>query len=291
MTIVRSADKVWLITGCSSGLGRAIAKQVASRGYRVAVTARDVGSVKDLVASYEGTARAFAFDVTDPTSVDRVVVDVTAHFGQIDVLVNNAGIGYFGSVEESDERDVRRMFDVNLFGVGSMIKTVLPQMRQRRSGHIVNVASAGGIVAFPAVGYYNASKWALLGLSEALQKEVQHLGIRVTVAAPSGLRVRQAAGDAHFEMPDTRYEDYVPTVGAMRHALIESFGRQPGDPLLAGDAIVQAVESPESPFRLFLGRAAVKYAKQRAVELLHDATVWEEISEAVDYEDARGEAL
>ncbi|MDJ1163930.1 oxidoreductase [Burkholderia gladioli pv. gladioli] len=290
MTKTGSADKVWLITGCSSGLGRAIAQQVASRGYRVAVTARDVDSVKDLVANYEGTARAFALDVTDSASVGRAVADVTEHFGRVDVLVNNAGIGYFGSVEESDERDVRRMFDVNLFGVGSMIKAVLPQMRRRRSGHIVNVASAGGIVAFPAVGYYNASKWAIFGLSEALQKEVEHLGIRVTVAAPSGLRVRQA-GDAHFEMPDTRFEDYVPTVGAIRQALMDSFGRQPGDPLMAGNAIVQAVESPDSPFRLLLGRAAVRYAKQRAAELLHDATVWEKISEAVDYEDARDEEL
>jgi NADP-dependent 3-hydroxy acid dehydrogenase YdfG len=283
-------ERVWLITGCSTGLGRALAIQAIEAGYRVAVTARDISSVEDLVKGRERVA-AFALDVTSKMSVDVAIREATSHFGRIDVLVNNAGIGHFSPIEEADDAAVRHMFDVNVFGLCSVVNAVLPGMRERRSGHIVNVASAGGIVAFPGVGYYNATKWAVFGLSEALQKEVAPLGIRVTVAAPSGMRVRDASDAAHFALPPIQNDDYAETVGAMRRSLLESFGRQPGNPIQAARAIVQAVEDEGSPFRLFLGKAAMNYARQRSRELCDDAKIWEAVGLAVDFDDAEDERL
>jgi NADP-dependent 3-hydroxy acid dehydrogenase YdfG len=283
-------EKVWLITGCSTGLGRALAIQVIEAGYRVAVTARDISTVDNLVKGRKGVA-AYALDVTDAMSVDTAIREVMSRFGQIDVLVNNAGVGHFSAIEESDSATVRHMFDVNVFGLCSVVQAVLHGMRRRRSGHIVNVASAGGIVAFPGVGYYNATKWAVFGLSEALQKEVAPLGIRVTVAAPSGMRVRGTSDAQHFAVPPVQNDDYAGTVGAMRRSLLETFGRQPGDPVQAARAIVQAVEDARSPFRLFLGKAAIHYARQRSRELCDDANAWEAVGLAVDFDDAEDEHL
>jgi len=277
--------KVWLITGCSSGLGREIAKCAVARGDKVAITARRPAQVADLVRGHDNAA-SFALDVTDASSIQAAVAGALARFGQIDVLVNNAGIGQFGSVEETDLGKARRLFDINLFGLAAVTAAVLPSMRARRRGHIVNVASAGAIIAFPGVGFYNASKWAVLGLSESLAKETASLGIRVTVAAPSGLRVRSADGDAHFEMGAAPLADYDATVGAMQRGLAASFGRQPGDPTRAARVIASAVDSDRAPFRLLLGKAAVDYAKQRARELAADAESWEAISVSVDYADA-----
>ena len=289
MSNATTREKVWLITGCSTGLGRALATQTIDAGYRVAVTARNIRSVENLVGGRERVA-AYALDITDAMSVDTAVREVTSHFGQVDVLVNNAGIGYFSAMEESNDAAVRHMFDVNVFGLCSIVKAVLPGMRKRRSGHIVNVASAGG-VAFPGVGYYNATKWAVFGLTEALQKEVAPLGIRVTVVAPSGLRVRSTSDAEHFALPPIQNDDYAGTVGAMRRSLLESFGNQPGDPEQAARAIVQAVEDAGSPFRLCLGKAAINYARQRSRELCDDAKAWEAVGLAVDFEDAEDERL
>lgn len=281
--------KVWLITGCSSGLGRALASHVIQGGDRVAVTARNVDSIKELLTGNMHSGAPYALDVTNPQNIETVIAEVVERFGRIDVLVNNAGVGHFSAIEESDESRIHEMFDVNFFGLSSMIKAVLPQMRKQRSGHIVNVASAGGIVAFPGVGYYNASKWAVFGLSESLQKEIAHLGIRVTVAAPSGMRVRDATDAAHFHLPEVRNTDYKQTVGAMRQSLLDSFGKQPGNPERAAQAVVKAVENVHSPFRLFLGEASVSYAKQRSDELYRDAVAWEEVSNSVDYDDSTDE--
>lgn len=291
MSNASTLEKVWLITGCSTGLGRALATQVIERGYRVAVTARDIRSVEDIVRGHERVAAASALDVTDPESIDAAIRAATSRFGQIDVLVNNAGVGHFSAIEEGDGAAVQHVFDVNVFGLCTVVGAVLPGMRERRSGHIVNVASAGGIVAFPGVGYYNATKWAVFGLSEALQKEVASLGIRVTVAAPSGMRVRSATSAKHFAVPQIRSVDYAGTVGSMRQRLLHSFGKQPGDPIRAARAIVHAVEDVSSPFRLFLGKAAIDYARQRSRELVDDANAWEAVSLAVDFDDAEAEQL
>ncbi len=284
-------DKTWLITGCSSGLGLALARRVIDDGYRVAVTARNADALRGLVEGNERRVAAFELDVTEVRSIDKAVAAIVERFGSIDVLVNNAGRGHFGAIEESDMADVRALFEVNLFGLAAMTAAVLPRMRRQRSGHILNVASAGGIVAFPGVGFYNASKWAVFGLSEALSKEVAPLGIRVTTLAPSGVRVRDAGGAAHFHLAPVRSEDYAPTVGAMREGLVKSFGRQPGDPARAAEVIVRAVEDEGSPFRVLLGKAAVTYARQRAQELRDDADAWAERSEGVDFPDAARESF
>ena len=170
---------VWLITGCSTGFGRCLAEAVLSRGWRAVVTARDPGKLQDLCAGKLEQVLTLPLDVTDRAQVEDVVKKAEQHFGRIDVLVNNAGYGYLGAVEESEETEVRAMFETNFFGLARMLHVVLPGMRKRRSGHIVNISSIGGLVGFPGVGYYNATKFAVEGLSEALAKEVAPLNIKV----------------------------------------------------------------------------------------------------------------
>jgi len=181
-------NKVWFITGCSTGFGRELAKEVLAAGYRAAVASRNTDDVKDIVDAYPDHAVAIKLDVTQADQISAAVAQVQEAFGQIDVLVNNAGIGYFGAIEESEEDEVRRMFEINFFGLANVTKAVLPILRKQRSGHILNVASIGGLVGFPAVGFYNATKFAVDGFSESLAKEVAPLGIKVTVIAPSGFR-------------------------------------------------------------------------------------------------------
>ena len=164
--------KVWLITGCSTGFGRELAKRLLEDGYRVVVTARDASKIQDLVEINRANALALTLDVTNEAQIKSAVAEAERHFGAIDVLVNNAGFGYFGAIEESEDAEVRAMFEANFWGLANMTRAVLPQMRARRSGFIVNVSSIGGFVAFPTVGYYNATKFAVNGFSEALQKEV-----------------------------------------------------------------------------------------------------------------------
>ncbi|HEV7781838.1 MAG TPA: SDR family NAD(P)-dependent oxidoreductase, partial [Chitinophagaceae bacterium] len=174
-------SKVWFITGCSTGFGRNLAQEVLQKGDKVAVTARNTNDIKDLVAQYPDTAVAIQLDVTKPEQVKAAVQKAVDTFKRIDVLVNNAGIGYFGAIEESEEEEVRRMFEINFFGLAGVTNAVLPLMRAQRSGHIINISSVGGLVAFPGVGFYNATKFAVTGYSEALSKEVGALGIKVTV--------------------------------------------------------------------------------------------------------------
>ena len=272
---------VWLITGCSTGFGRELARAVLAHGYRAVVTARDPESVRDLVDGRDGQAITLALDVTVPSQVDAAVRDAERAFGRIDVLVNNAGIGYFGAIEESDEADVRRMFEVNVFGLARMIHAVLPGMRARRRGHIVNVSSIGGLRAFPAVGYYNATKCAVVGLSEALSMEVAPLGIRVTIVEPSGFRTDWAGRSAN-EAPD-EIADYAETAGANRRSIRANSGRQPGDPVRAAEAIVKAVQSDDPPLHLLLGRAALRGANWKLDMLRQQFDAWEETTVGADF--------
>ncbi|HEV8592823.1 MAG TPA: SDR family NAD(P)-dependent oxidoreductase, partial [Pyrinomonadaceae bacterium] len=168
-----SEKKVWFITGCSTGFGRELAKQLLENGYRVAVTARDIGKVQDLVDINKENALPLALNVTDKAQVKDAIAKAEAYFGGIDVLVNNAGFGYFGAIEESDEAEVRSMFETNFWGLAEVTRAALPKMRERKSGTIVNISSIGGFVGFPGVGYYNATKFAVNGFSEALKKEVE----------------------------------------------------------------------------------------------------------------------
>src|SRR4051812_48006488 len=190
-------DNVWFITGCSTGFGRDLAAAVLSKGYRCVVTARNPKQVEDIAAGHKETALVIELDVTDRSEIESSVKAAESRFGRIDVLVNNAGIGYFGSVEESDEAEVKRMFEVNFWGLSAMTRAVLPGMRKRKSGHIVNISSIGGLTAFPALAYYHATKFAVEGFSESLAKEVAPLGIKITLVEPSGFRTDWAGRSAN----------------------------------------------------------------------------------------------
>jgi NAD(P)-dependent dehydrogenase (short-subunit alcohol dehydrogenase family) len=279
-----SKKNVWFITGCSTGFGRELAKHLLENGYRVVVTARDADKVDDLVEINKENALAINLDVTDKAQVAHAVTKAEAHFGAIDVLVNNAGFGYFGSVEESEEREVRAMFEANFWGLAEMTRAVLPKMRARRSGTIVNISSIGGFVGFPGVGYYNATKFAVNGFSEALQKEVAPLGIKVIVVQPSGFRTDWAGRSAN-DAPST-IVDYAETAGANQTAIRGYSGNQPGDPVRAAKAIVGAVESDNPPFNLLLGRAALKNARIRLDALKKDFDDWAEVTEGADFPEA-----
>lgn len=273
--------KVWLITGCSTGFGRELATEVLAKGYNAAVAARNTEDIKDIVAAYPETALAVQLDVTIAADITAAVNSTIQKFGQIDVLVNNAGIGYFGAVEESEEDEVRRMFEINFFGLAKMTQEVLPFMRKQRSGHILNVASIGGLRSFPAVGFYNATKYAVDGLSEALSKETAHLGIKVTVIAPSGFRTDWAGRSANNSK--TVIEDYADTAGKNKNDIRGYSGNQPGDPKRAASAMIAVVESPNPPLRLLLGVAALKGARAKLEELKHDFDTWAETTEGADF--------
>jgi NAD(P)-dependent dehydrogenase (short-subunit alcohol dehydrogenase family) len=275
---------VWFITGCSTGFGRELARAVLERGDRVVVTARNPEQVADLVQGCERHAVALKLDVTDQAQAQAAVAEAERVFGRIDVLVNNAGVGYFGAVEESDEAAVRRMFEINVFGLARMIHLVLPGMRQRRSGTIVNLSSIGGLRAFPGVGYYNATKFAVEGLSEALSAEVAPLGVRVLIVEPSGFRTDWAGRSA--EETQNPIADYDETAGRNRGTIRGYSGKQPGDPTRAAAAIIKAVYAADPPLRLLLGKAALNGARDKLERLRQDFDAWEETTVGADFPDA-----
>lgn len=274
-------NKVWFITGCSTGFGRELAKEVLASGYRAAVAARNTDDVKDITDAYPDTAIAVKLDVTNAAEISAAVTQIQEKFGQIDVLVNNAGIGYFGAIEESEEEEVRRMFEINFFGLANVTKAVLPVLRKQRSGHILNVASIGGLVGFPAVGFYNATKFAVDGYSESLSKELAPLGIKVTVIAPSGFRTDWAGRSANNSK--IVIDDYKETAGANKDSIRGYSGNQPGDPVRAAKAMIKAVESENPPLRLLLGEAALKGARNKIELLKKDFDTWAEVTVGADF--------
>ena len=273
------AKPVWLITGCSTGFGRELARQVLALGYRAAVTARHPEALHDLAD--QGEALLLKLDVTEQAQVDAAIQATGQRFGPVDVLVNNAGIGYFAAVEESEEDPVRQMFEVNVFGLGRMIQAVLPGMRQRRSGFIVNFSSIGGLRSFPSLGYYNATKFAVEGLSEALWQEVEPLGINVMLVEPSGFRTDWAGRSASESR--RQIGDYAKTAGAWRRQIRAISGKQPGDPARAGRAIIEAVESQNPPHHLLLGNDAYHGAMAKLEELRKEFSAWESVSRGADF--------
>ena len=270
---------VWFITGCSTGFGRELAQHLLEAGYRTVVTARNPDSLKDLGA--RENALVLKLDVTDQAQIDDAVKAAEARFGRIDVLVNNAGLGYFAAVEESEDDEVRWMFDVNVFGLGRMTSAVLPGMRQRRSGCIVNLSSIAGIRSFPGLGYYNATKFAVEGLSEALWQEVEPLGIKVMIVEPSGFRTDWAGRSANESAQ--QIADYAATAGEKRRQLRTVSGHQPGDPARAVQAIVGAVESANPPHRLLLGNAAYELAMAKVADLQREFAAGETVARGADF--------
>ncbi|WP_419809881.1 oxidoreductase [Sphingomonas sp.] len=264
-------DPVWFITGCSTGFGRELARLVLARGWRAVVTARDADHIADLVALAPDRALGVALDVTDASAIARGVTAATERFGRIDVLVNNAGYGYQSSIEEGEESEIRAQFGANVFGLFAVTRAVLPVMRAQRSGAIVNVTSIGGLIGFPASGYYSATKHAVEGWSDSLKAEVAPLGISVTCVEPgpfrtdwAGRSLRRTAG---------RIDDYADTSTARMAQTSGYSGAQPGDPVRAAAAMIEAVMRDDPPRHLVLGRfgweAATAKLRERLAEIEH----------------------
>lgn len=276
---VVAVPPVWFITGCSTGFGHELAKQAIEHGYRTVVTARDPSKLEGYGAT--DNVLVLKLDVTKPDQVAAAVEVAEARFGNIDVLVNNAGIGYFAAIEEGEAAEVRKMFEVNVFGLTAMIQAVLPGMRKRRSGCIVNVASVAGLCGFPALGQYNATKFAVEGLSEALRQEVEPLGIRVMVVEPSGFRTDWAGRSANESAH--QIDDYQTTAGVVRAAVRTSSGKQPGDPVRAVKAMIKAVTSGIPPHHLLLGNEAFEGAMAKVNELRTQFAAGEAVARAADF--------
>jgi NAD(P)-dependent dehydrogenase (short-subunit alcohol dehydrogenase family) len=272
---------VWFITGCSTGFGRELALKALSLGYPVVVTARNTAQVADIVKQYPDLAIAIELDVTRPDQVRLAVRETMTKFGRIDVLVNNAGIGYFGSFEESDMDEVRKMVDINVWGLVDMTRMVLPVMRQQKSGTIVNVSSIGGIIAFPGVSFYHATKFAVEGMSESMSHELAPLGIRVLIVEPGPFRTDWAGRSAN-EAKRT-ISDYSGTAQARTDTMRTNSGKQPGDPVRAAEAIIKAVESEHPPLRLLLGKAALANARIKLDALKKDFDGWEAVTTGADF--------
>jgi NAD(P)-dependent dehydrogenase (short-subunit alcohol dehydrogenase family) len=272
----------WLITGCSTGLGRALAEAVIAAGHNAVVTARDAQRVADLADGNEDRVLALALDVTDTAQVTDAVSQAEEKFGDIDVLVNNAGYGYRAAVEEGDEADIRTLFETHFFGAVAMIKAVLPAMRSRRSGAIVNISTIGVQIMPVGSGYYAASKAALEGMSGALYGELKPLGISVTAVEPGAFRTDFAGRS--LTQSSTVIDDYAETAGKRRKEHDTVHGTQPGDPERAAEAIIAAIESAEPPAFLLLGSDALSTYRRLAAARLDSIQTWESLSTSTDFD-------
>ncbi|SOX52855.1 KR domain-containing protein [Mycobacterium ahvazicum] len=272
----------WLVTGCSTGLGRALAEAVIDTGHNAVVTARDAAKVAELADIAPDRVLTVALDVTKPDQIASAVEQADERFGGIDVLVNNAGYGYRAAVEEGDDTEVRALFDTHFFGAVAMIKAVLPGMRARRSGAIVNISSIGAQVMPVGSGYYSAAKAALEGMSGALRGELAPLGISVTVVEPGAFRT-DFAGRSLVQSA-TVIDDYAGTAGQRRKENDTMHGNQAGDPAKAGAAIVTAVESSEPPAFLLLGPDALALYRYTADARASEIAKWEQLTGGTDFD-------
>ena len=285
MTYSRQAvadGKVWFITGASTGFGRQLAEQLLAAGARVVATARKPEQIAGLIVNYPGTALALRLDVTDQASVDAAVAEALERFGRVDVLVNNAGYGLAGGIEEATEAEFMPVFETNVFGLIRVTRALLPQFRKQRSGNIVNLSSIGGLIGGAGWGYYNATKFAVNGFSEALAAELAPLGVHVTIVEPGPFRTdflgRSGVEAAH------RIPDYDQTAGKARQYFRDQAGLQPGDPAKAVKAIIAAVEAPEPPRHLVLGKSAFDRMSSRLDLWKKDLEAWRETSLGADFD-------
>ncbi len=272
-------QKVWFITGCSTGFGRELAEQVIDQGYKVAVTARNTESLQSLKDKNRENVLLLNLDVTVKDQINEAVHATIQTFGEINVLVNNAGIGYFSSVEESKEEETHKMFDINFWGLMDVTNAVLPHMRKQQSGHIINLSSIGGIASFPALGYYHATKYAVEGISESLSQEVAPFNIHVTLLEPSSFRT-DWAGRSSVKTKTAIYKETVePTISTMS----EYSGQEPGNPKKAAEAMISIVETENPPLRLLLGETAYQVATHKYQNLLQDIETWKDTSLGADF--------
>ena len=272
---------VWFVTGCSTGFGREFVRAALAHGFRVVATARNPKKLNELIAGHEGLAKALALDVTNAAQIKQAVSEAERAFGRIDVLVNNAGYGYMAAVEEGEEKDIRAIFETNFFGLAAMIRAVLPGLRARRHGYVVNIASVGGIVGFAGSGYYAATKFAVEGLSESLAQEVEPLGIHVLVVEPGPFRT-DWAGRSLKQSPNV-IGDYGNSAGKHRREIAEHNGKQAGDPARAAETVIKALQSPTRPRHLVLGRAGVDNVKNQLQSMLQEVDHWKATSLGADY--------
>jgi NAD(P)-dependent dehydrogenase (short-subunit alcohol dehydrogenase family) len=279
--MAQQQSPVWFITGCSTGFGKELAKLVLARGWRAVVTARNPDQLKELVSGQEENALALQLDVTDRAQIAQAVQQTEEKFGRIDVLVNNAGYGYLAAVEEGEEDQIRAMFETNFFGLVALTNAVLPGMRKRRSGHIANFSSIGGLVSFAATGYYHATKYAVEGLSESLSIELAPLGIKVLIVEPGPFRT-DWAGRSLLESR-TVIDDYDSTAGERRRQSREQSGKQQGDPVRAGEAIIEAVGSENPPLHLLLGKPALEMGYKKLEAMKKDFDSWRQTTLGADY--------
>ena len=275
------AGKVWFITGSSTGFGRLLAEYLCTLGATVVATARRVETLSDLATRYPGNVIALPLDVTKAESIDRAVADALAHAGHVDVLVNNAGYGVTGAIEEGSEGEYMPMFETNVFGLVRLTQALLPQFRERRSGNIVNLSSIAGLIASPGWGFYAATKHAVEALSEALAGEMEPLGVHVTVVEPGPFRT-DFLGRSGVEAKQV-ISDYTETAGKAREYFQTQSGKQAGDPQRAVEAIVAAVTSPQPPRHLLLGKIALKRWRARLAQWSQELDAWEATTVGADF--------
>ncbi|MCK1968009.1 oxidoreductase [Franconibacter sp. IITDAS19] len=275
-----TSAKTLLITGVSSGFGRALAQEALAAGHKVIGTVRNREAQQAFEALDAQRAFGRLLDVTDVERIDKAVAEISSAFGPVDVLVNNAGYGYEGILEESPLAEMRRQFDVNVFGAVAMIKAVLPGMRERRSGHIINITSMGGFITMPGIAYYCGSKFALEGISETLSKELAPFNIQVTAVAPGSFRTDWAGRSM---VRSTRsIPDYDALFDPIRQARKEKSGKQPGDPVKAARAMLALIESQSPPTHLLLGSDALELVRQKLAALGKEIDQWEKLTRSTD---------
>jgi NAD(P)-dependent dehydrogenase (short-subunit alcohol dehydrogenase family) len=275
------ASPVWFVTGCSTGFGRELARAVLARGWRCVATARNKASLDDLAPEAGERLLPVSLDVTDTAQIEAAVAAAHKQFGAIDVLVNNAGYGYQSSIEEGEEREIRAQFDANAFGLFAVTRAVLPGMRARRLGHVINITSVAGLVGFPGSGYYAASKHAVEGFSDALLAEAGPLGIKVTCVEPGPFRT-DWAGRSLIQTA-SHIEDYAETAGARMARTAQGSGHQPGDPVRAAQAMIRISETETPPRHLVLGAFGVDAVANRLRAALAEIEAWREVSLGTDY--------
>lgn len=275
-----SSKRTLLITGVSSGFGRALAEEALAAGHRVVGTVRSEQAKQSFESLNPANAFARVLDVTDFDAIAAVVSEIEANVGPLDVLVNNAGYGHEGVMEESSLADLRRQFDVNVFGAVAVMKSVLPFMRERRRGHILNITSMGGFITMPGIAYYCGSKYALEGISEVVGKEVKPFGIHVTAVAPGSFRTAWA-GRSMVRTPRS-IPDYDALFDPIRKGREEKSGKQLGDPVKAARAMLSVIESDEPPSHLLLGSDALSLVRDKLSSLGAEFDAWEGLTRSTD---------
>ncbi|CAG9247434.1 oxidoreductase [Paraburkholderia caribensis] len=277
----KSRQRVFLITGVSSGFGRAFAEAALSAGHVVIGTVRSEAAKDAFEQLQPVRAHGVVLDVTDFAKIDTAVAGVTERTGPVDVLVNNAGYGHEGTLEESSLEELLHQFNVNVFGAVAMIKAVLPSMRVRRTGHIINMTSMAGLTTFPGISYYSGSKFALEGISESLAQEVRGFGIRVTAVAPGSFRTDWAGRS--MVRTERSITDYDPVFDPVRQARQAKDGRQAGDPDKAAHVLLDLVEHPDPPVHLLLGSDALSVVRRKLSTMQTAIGAWEEVSRSTDF--------